>query len=163
MTLSGKLLPNMEVGKMAPPRTPESAPRNGVLLVTLTVNDLRALVLEALGEVLVEQQNPTLPSLLTQTELAQVLQVDVRTVYALRRKGLPQLIVGDSPRFDLPEVLTWLRNRSQLADEANDKCSQVAENKNVSRSVQGVSAVGVSAPKPKRRNSKHLRAVEGKG
>ena len=54
---------------------------------------------------------PDRPPLKNQAELAQHLGCDVRTVFALRKKGCPHVFVGDSPRFDLDEVMVWLKEQ----------------------------------------------------
>lgn len=43
--------------------------------------------------------------------LAHALAVGVDTVDRLRRDGCPELTVGDSPRFELEQVIAWLRGR----------------------------------------------------
>lgn len=50
---------------------------------------------------------------LTVEELAEVLQVDRRTVYGLRSKGLPFHRVGKELRFDPLEVADWLKKRQR--------------------------------------------------
>lgn len=50
-------------------------------------------------------------------ELAEYLNVSRRTIYRLLdSKGLPHLRVGYVLRFDLPEVLTWLRDFTDRGD-----------------------------------------------
>lgn len=51
------------------------------------------------------------PALIDQSGLARELGVSTRTVFAMRQQGLPVVMVCDSPRFELPEVLAWLRSR----------------------------------------------------
>jgi phage terminase Nu1 subunit (DNA packaging protein) len=51
------------------------------------------------------------PALLTQSQLAEQLQIHERTVFALRREGMPVVMIGDSPRYELAPCLAWLRAR----------------------------------------------------
>lgn len=53
------------------------------------------------------------PQFLRVEELGEVLQVDRRTVYGLRRQGLPSHRVGKELRFDPLEVAAWLKQRQQ--------------------------------------------------
>lgn len=69
--------------------------------------DLRALVREELAHVLAERP----PALIDQRALARELGVSERTIYTLRGEGLPTIMVGDSPRFELALVLDWLKSR----------------------------------------------------
>lgn len=55
--------------------------------------------------------------LLSINELAEYLHVSRRTIYRmLDSKGLPHLRVGYVVRFDLPTVLTWLRDFTERGD-----------------------------------------------
>ena len=50
--------------------------------------------------------------LLTRLELAKILKVSLRTVDKLKAEGMPHLKITDSIiRFNLDEVLNWLRKR----------------------------------------------------
>jgi len=51
------------------------------------------------------------PRLLDRRALAEVLGCGIDTIDRMRREGMPELTVGDAPRFDAEEVLTWLRAR----------------------------------------------------
>jgi hypothetical protein len=55
----------------------------------------------------------TRPALLTTKQLARELQCSERTVTNLRAEGLPTLMVGDSPRYEWPAVLAWLKTRGE--------------------------------------------------
>ena len=48
--------------------------------------------------------------LLTMKELMAFLKVKRNTVYELRRQGLPVIHLGRSVRFDLEEVVAWVRS-----------------------------------------------------
>jgi excisionase family DNA binding protein len=52
-------------------------------------------------------------NLLKTDELAKQLRVSPRTIHTLRENGLPALKVGGSIRFDLQEVLAWLKAKTQ--------------------------------------------------
>lgn len=51
---------------------------------------------------------PITEKLVTRKELAAFLQVTTRTVDNLREKGMPVIMVGSSPRFELATVKAWL-------------------------------------------------------
>jgi hypothetical protein len=78
-----------------------------------TRGQLRSAVQDLLADALgVISEELARPALLTQAQLAEQLQVSDRTVFALRRDGMPHLMIGDSPRFELPACLAWLRART---------------------------------------------------
>lgn len=88
----------------APINTPE------LPAVTLTRAELRDLISTAVREELLALDlNP--PALLTAKAMARELAISDRTLHELRRKGLPTVWVGASPRFELEAVITWLRKR----------------------------------------------------
>lgn len=49
--------------------------------------------------------------ILTKEELAELLQVTVRTIDNLRKKGMPFFKVGDKVRFNKEKVLKWLEEQ----------------------------------------------------
>jgi len=55
------------------------------------------------------------PALLDRAGLARELATSPGTVDRLRREGLPEVRVGDQPRFELAAVLAWLRRRTERA------------------------------------------------
>lgn len=59
----------------------------------------------------VSSQAPQRPELLTAAELAHELRVSRSTVARLRAEGLPVVMVIESPRYRLAEVIDWLRAR----------------------------------------------------
>jgi hypothetical protein len=71
---------------------------------------LREIVAEACAEALEGQ--PDRPALHTIEGICAALQISRPTLARLRADGLPTIIVGDSPRYKLDEVLEWLRNQS---------------------------------------------------
>lgn len=46
---------------------------------------------------------------MTKEQLAEYLQVSVKTVDRLRKKGLPSFKVADMVRFSTSDVLEWLK------------------------------------------------------
>ncbi len=75
---------------------------------------LEAVVTVALETVLERNLGPALHD---RQSLAQQLRCGVDTVDKLRREGMPELRVGDAPRFELEIVLAWLRTRGQAAGQ----------------------------------------------
>ncbi|WP_297406300.1 helix-turn-helix domain-containing protein [uncultured Akkermansia sp.] len=49
---------------------------------------------------------------LTQSELAGILKVSLRTVQTLAAEGMPCFYVGARPRYDVKKVQAWLESRS---------------------------------------------------
>lgn len=89
-------------------RAPEPA-GDAALVVTLTRGDLRSLLREELDRCVAEIEAP--PALITQGDLARHLGVSDRTVFELRKQGLPTVWICESPRFELATCLEWLRAR----------------------------------------------------
>ena len=55
---------------------------------------------------------PTTPRLRDRRQTAAVLGVSLTTLDAMRKEGLPHVLLGDAPRFDVEgEVIPWLRSR----------------------------------------------------
>lgn len=76
-------------------------------VVIVPIDELRAVVTEALAEALDAREGR--PTLLDRAGLAKALSCSASQVDALRKRGLPTRTVGKAPRFDLPEVLGWLK------------------------------------------------------
>ena len=53
------------------------------------------------------------PSLIDRHELARQLSVSVATIARMSAEGLPHTFVGTSPRYAVPEVYEWLRERGR--------------------------------------------------
>lgn len=70
---------------------------------------LESVVTTALESVLEQQSAPALHD---RQSLARELRCGVDTIDKLRREGMPELRVGDAPRFELTRVLEWLRGRA---------------------------------------------------
>lgn len=90
-----------------------AGPAGASMLVTLTAADLRALVVDAVADVLAELAPADAPALLDRRGLARALGCSPDQVDRLRREGCPELRLGDVPRFELPAVLAWLRSRGE--------------------------------------------------
>ncbi len=72
-------------------------------IVQVSIVDIRTLLSEA--------QRPAPPALLTIEQIAYELGVSHSTLCQLRREGLPCIRVSGRPRFELADVLSWLRSR----------------------------------------------------
>lgn len=55
---------------------------------------------------------------LTRAELAAAWQVSIRHVDALRARGLPCILIGESPRFDQRLCEAWLSEQAEVAHAA---------------------------------------------
>jgi hypothetical protein len=53
------------------------------------------------------------PALLTQGQLAEQLQISDRTVFELRKRGMPVIWVCESPRYELASCIGWLRGQGK--------------------------------------------------
>lgn len=58
-----------------------------------------------------------LEPLLDRARAAEFLGCSLPTLDKLRVEGLPEVRVGDAPRFERDAVLAWLRNRSNRKDQ----------------------------------------------
>lgn len=74
----------------------------------LTVGELRLLIADVVHAVLDEREARPKAELVSQDELAAAIGVSDRTVRTLRTRGLPVVMVGDSPRFVIADVHAWL-------------------------------------------------------
>lgn len=78
------------------------------LFVQMLREQVKEAVAEALAEVVPARQ-PAAPALLTSDELAQSLKVSRSKLDELVRAGLPFVKVGSTRRYELAEVLNWLK------------------------------------------------------
>lgn len=90
--------------------TPDLAAMLGALVRDAVRDAVRDELADLRAE-LVAGQREAPPALLDRAGLARELGVSVAQVSRLRAEGLPCVIVGDSPRYALAEVLAWLRAR----------------------------------------------------
>jgi hypothetical protein len=89
-------------------RAPEPS-GDTALVVTLTLGQLRAMVREEIDRAVEEVEGP--PALIDTNALSRHLGVSSRTVFELRKQGLPVVWLCDSPRFELGACLDWLKAR----------------------------------------------------
>lgn len=90
-------------------RVGEGTPQNdNAPAFTFTRGELGALVREAVAEALTVSASPA-PQLLDREGLSIALGCSGGMVDKLRRKGMPHLRLGDSPRFELERCLEWIR------------------------------------------------------
>lgn len=82
------------------------------LAVTLTVDELRALVRDAVRAELGERTETT-AEIMTREQVAELLNVDVRTITNyVKKRGLPATKLGGNEwRFRRTEVLKWIEQR----------------------------------------------------
>lgn len=89
-----------------------SEPDN-TMVVTLTAQQLRALVAEAVADAMAELDlGEPAPELVDRRGLAQALSVSLSSVDRLIREGAPLVRVGDAPRFRVADVVAWLQARA---------------------------------------------------
>jgi hypothetical protein len=92
-----------------------------VVVVTLSPDELRALVREAVHEELANRAHALAPSqstLVDRRELARALDVSPATVTRLQAEGMPCVHVGAAPRYALEHVRTWLDARGRQGTKA---------------------------------------------
>ena len=88
----------------------EGAPVNdNAPAFTVTRGQLGALVREAVGEALAEHAGRSERVLLDRAELGLALGCSPSMVDKLRRAGMPSVMLGSSPRFEVQDCLGWLR------------------------------------------------------
>jgi len=51
--------------------------------------------------------------LLNSKEIAEFLGVSLATIYRLRDKGLPYIKIANSARYDVKEVMEWVREQDK--------------------------------------------------
>ena len=77
-------------------------------LIDLTVSDLRAVLLDAIRDVLEQQPSGDTGELLTTEELAKLMKMSPDTPRKWRRQGCPHVAVGEKKlRWRLSDVLSW--------------------------------------------------------
>jgi hypothetical protein len=81
-------------------------------IVQVSLSDLRTLLTEA--------QRPAPPALLTSEQIAHELGISRTVLGQLRREGLPCVTVSGRARYELADVLSWLRGRGGKSCPEND-------------------------------------------
>jgi hypothetical protein len=90
-----------------------------IIVATMTVDELRAHVREAVREVLAEQDKPAPASpLVNRHELARLLGVSGATIGRMTAEGLPHCFAGASPRYAVDEARAWLLQRGRKGTKA---------------------------------------------
>jgi hypothetical protein len=92
-------------GRQTPPEKPENTRSQFELGV---IELVREGVRLELGDF--KPSNDTSPRLLDRKKLAMVFGVSIGLIDRMRDKGMPYVMLGDCPRFELEKVLEWLRN-----------------------------------------------------
>lgn len=98
------------VARLRPLPTPPSSDQR--LLVTLSVQELQEFIRVAVSEVIAEARPPE-RVLLSGSELGMRLGCSRATVHRLRREGMPSVKLGDTFKFELDTVVSWLRRGSK--------------------------------------------------
>ncbi len=90
-----------------------------VIVVTLSPDELRAVVREELRAALAEHvPAPAAAALVDRHELARMLDVSAATVTRMTAEGMPHVFAGASPRYSLDEVRAWLDARGRRGTKA---------------------------------------------
>jgi excisionase family DNA binding protein len=80
------------------------------------------------SSVAVQVESPASDTLLTTQEVADFLRVSIKTVFNLRKMGLPYLQLGGAVRFDSQEVRAYLlKNRHLSSHRLRQKARQHAK------------------------------------
>jgi hypothetical protein len=110
-----------------------------VLVLTLTLDELRRLVVAAVVEALAAQvvaARSTL-ALVDRRELARLFNVSAATVTRLTAEGMPCTYVGDSSRYSPDEVRAWLDERGRRGTKAKPSMGPIAGVRLLSRGGRG--------------------------
>lgn len=76
------------------------------------INEVVSRVLAGLTEVIVQHlPDPNVPVLLDRNGLAKALGISLTSLDRLKHSGMPIVRVLDSPRFDVADVVKWLKSR----------------------------------------------------
>ena len=80
-------------------------------VIVTTDAALRAIVADAVTEALADLSPSQPEGLIDRQELARRLAISTRGLDRLRREGMPEVRVGDVPRWIWPAVVAWLEGR----------------------------------------------------
>lgn len=93
-----------------------------VVVVTLSIDELRALVRDVVREALSEQvPAASAVPLVDRHELARLLGVSAATIARMTAEGMPHVFAGASPRYGAEEVRAWLAQRGRKGTIAGPK------------------------------------------
>jgi hypothetical protein len=73
---------------------------------------LRSIVVEAVQDAVSELEPQPRPALLNRQQLGRELGCSAPTITRLMRDGMPHVVLGTVPRYELDAVLRWLRERA---------------------------------------------------
>jgi hypothetical protein len=96
----------------AAPRPKTFSPEPGIPYVLVPLEVLREVVREE-ASVSAFAQHAEIAITASRPELAKLLGISLTTVDALRREGMPETRLVDSPRFIVADVVEWLRTRGK--------------------------------------------------
>lgn len=85
-------------------------------LTTALAAVLAPMIREAVAEALAEHRagEPPKPELMQVADICAALSISRATLHRLRGEGMPELRVGDSPRFRLADCIGWLESRGRI-------------------------------------------------
>jgi hypothetical protein len=86
------------------------SPKPSPVAIVIQIEQLQAIVHRAVADALAAHD--AAPTLLTRDGLAKAFACSPGHIDALRKRGLPELRLGDAPRFSLPAVLDWLEQET---------------------------------------------------
>ncbi|MGA7123793.1 MAG: helix-turn-helix domain-containing protein [Polyangiaceae bacterium] len=90
-----------------------------VVVVTLSIDELRALVRDVVREALTQQAPAASAApLVDRHELARLLGVSAATIARMTAEGMPHVFAGAAPRYAADEVRTWLAERGRKGTKA---------------------------------------------
>jgi hypothetical protein len=108
-----------------------------VLVLTLTLDELRALMRETLDAALAAHAPSMTPlELVDRRELARLLVVAPVTITRLTAEGLPCTYVGESPRYDVVAVRAWLDARGRHGTKAKASKASIGGVRLLSRGLR---------------------------
>ena len=98
-----------------------------VVIVSLSVDELRALVRDAVREILDERVPEKHASpLVDRHELARLLGVSAATVSRMTAEGMPHVFAGASPRYSTDDVRIWLSERGRKGTKTPVRKTEVS-------------------------------------
>lgn len=98
-------------GARAQKVTASAADNDNAPVVMMTRAELKALVREAAEEARALAEATPASVLLDRNAIAAALGCSATTIDALRKRGMPWVRLGESPRFELEDCLSWLRGQ----------------------------------------------------
>lgn len=122
-------------------------------VVVASPEELARVVRDAVADALKRAQPAPRAPLMDRKALAEWLNVKVRTVDALRARGMPHLLVGDCPRFEPAEVAAWLRVHAPAGVAGGSKCDPAEISRDSSDSRDRLGTVDWERPVTVRNHS----------